>query len=179
MVWIPFPIMRIAHCRDWTHNFQCVWLCYPITPNELGVRLYSSNHNKYDNGHEDYDIFYSEHYCWSRHRDSNSDAFRRWILNPMHKPILLWRDILRGIDIISPSQQKGELANVITLLFPTDYVFIISHLNVFVKRISEKIFLIFLRKCHCVAIDTLRKILIYLCSLSKTGRYGNITQEHI
>lgn len=27
-------------------------------------------------------------------------------------------NILRGIDIISPSQQKGELANVITLSFP-------------------------------------------------------------
>lgn len=31
----------------------------PFTPNEQNVRLYSSNHNTYDNEHEDYDIFYS------------------------------------------------------------------------------------------------------------------------
>lgn len=33
-------------------------------------------------------------------------------------PIGLHAHILRGIDIISPSQQKGELADVITLSFP-------------------------------------------------------------
>ena len=64
-------------------------------------------------------------------------------------PIGLHAHILRGIDIISPSQQKGELAYAITLSFPTDCILIISHLTVFVKRIYEKILKIFLRKCHC------------------------------
>ena len=31
----------------------------PFTPNEHILRLYSSNHNIYGNGYEDYDIFYS------------------------------------------------------------------------------------------------------------------------
>ena len=44
-------------------------------------------------------------------------------------------NILRGIDIISPSQQKGELAYAITLSFPTDCILIISHLTVFVNVI--------------------------------------------
>lgn len=39
-------------------------------------------------------------------------------ISPVEHIKLTSFNILRGIDIISPSQQKGELANVITLSFP-------------------------------------------------------------
>lgn len=75
-------------------------------------------------------------------------------------PIGLHAHILRGIDIISPSQQKGELADVITLSFPNwlhSYYITLEHI------------------CQ----EDLRKNLIYCAPYSKTGRYGNIIREHM
>ena len=44
--------------------------------------------------------------------------FDAFAVSPMELVKLASFNILRGIDIISPSRQKGELADVITLSFP-------------------------------------------------------------
>lgn len=76
-------------------------------------------------------------------------------------PIGLHAHILRGIDIISPSRQKGELADVITLSFP-------NWLHLYYNTLN------------CVCQEDLRKNFnLYVLPTPKTGRYGNTTREHI
>ena len=59
--------------------------------------------------------------------------------------------------------------------FPTDYILIISHLTVFVKRIYEKILKIFLRKYHCTSNGHFLIFLIHYAPYSKNWK---IRQYH-